>query len=104
MTLKRRESFPAASKASACIIAPVFLLIQRSTLLYCVSPRAPGSNTLLTYLLPDLWYFAISLFGVTWFQNHFAEGTPGVLRTVAFTALMVTLAELLTRLKLRLQL
>ncbi|MDE1177091.1 MAG: DUF5009 domain-containing protein [Edaphobacter sp.] len=66
--------------------------------------KPAGANTLLTYLLPDLWYFAISVLGVTWFHNHFSEGMPGVLRTVVFTAMIVAIAGVLTRAKVRLQL
>jgi heparan-alpha-glucosaminide N-acetyltransferase len=66
--------------------------------------RSAGSNTLLTYLLPDVWYFVLSALGITWFHTHLVWGTSGVLRAVAFTALMLALSALLTRLKIRLQL
>lgn len=66
--------------------------------------HAPGANTLLTYLLPDFWYFVIGALGITWFRDHFAAGAAGVLRAVIFTALMVAIAEVLTRARLRLQL
>jgi predicted acyltransferase len=66
--------------------------------------KPAGANTLLTYLLPDLWYFAISALGITWLQSHFAWGVPGVFRAIAFTALIIALAQLLTRAKVRLQL
>lgn len=66
--------------------------------------RAAGSNTLLTYLLPDLWYFLVSALGITWFGEHLTWGIPGLLRAVAFTALMLALTSLLTRMKIRLQL
>lgn len=66
--------------------------------------RAPGANTLLTYLLPDLWYFLIGTLGITWFQNHFAWRMPGVIRATIFTTAMVSIAALFARWKLRLQL
>jgi hypothetical protein len=66
--------------------------------------RAPGSNTLLTYLLPDIWYFVLAVLGITWFRTHLAWGMPGVIRSVVFTACIVAIAALLTRWKLRLQL
>jgi len=66
--------------------------------------RAPGSNTLLTYLLPDLWYFILGVLGITWFRTHLAWGFPGVIRSIVFTAFIVAVAALLTRLKVRLQL
>ena len=66
--------------------------------------KAPGSNTLLTYLLPDLWYFILGAFGITWFRTHLAWGFPGIIRSIVFTAFIVAIATLLTRMKLRLQL
>lgn len=66
--------------------------------------RPAGSNTLLTYLLPDLWYFVLSTLGITWFRTHFAWGLPGVLRSVLFTMFILAIAALLTRSKIRLQL
>lgn len=66
--------------------------------------RPAGSNTLLTYLLPDLWYFALSVAGFTWLDTHFNTGAAGVAKTLAFTLLMLAFAGVLTRAKLRLQL
>jgi len=66
--------------------------------------RPGGSNTLLTYLLPDFWYFIIGALGITWFRDHFAWGFPGVIRAVIFTAIIIGIAAVFTRLKLRLQL
>jgi predicted acyltransferase len=66
--------------------------------------RAPGANTLLTYLLPDIWYFVLAALGITWFRTHLAWGMPGITRSVVFTACIVAIAALLTRWKIRLQL
>lgn len=66
--------------------------------------RPAGSNTLLTYLLPDLWYFFFLAIGVTFLDTHLNSGTPGVFKTLVFTALMLSFAWLLTRAKIRLQL
>jgi heparan-alpha-glucosaminide N-acetyltransferase len=66
--------------------------------------RPAGSNTLLTYLLPDLWYFALSVAGLTWLDAHFNTGAAGVAKTLAFTLFMLAIAGGLTRAKLRLQL
>jgi heparan-alpha-glucosaminide N-acetyltransferase len=63
-----------------------------------------GENTLLTYLLPDLYYFLASAVGFTYFTTHASHGLPGVIRCVVFTALILSLSALLTRCKLRLQL
>lgn len=65
--------------------------------------RPAGSNTLLTYLLPDIYYFLAPLLGVAFFLGHWSAGLPGVLRSVVFTILILALAWLLTRWKLRMQ-
>ncbi|HEX4022290.1 MAG TPA: DUF5009 domain-containing protein [Acidobacteriaceae bacterium] len=66
--------------------------------------RPAGSNTLLTYLLPDFYYFLLGWIGVSYFDTHFAFGWPGVMRSVIFTAFILVLAGILTRLKIRMQL
>ncbi|WP_158941467.1 DUF5009 domain-containing protein [Granulicella sp. S190] len=65
--------------------------------------RPAGENTLLTYLLPDFYFFIASACGFTYFSKHANIGLPGVLRCMIFTALILALSALLTRLKLRLQ-
>jgi predicted acyltransferase len=66
--------------------------------------RPAGANTLLTYLLPDFWYFILGALGITWFRTHLAWGIVGVLRSIVFTAFILGVAALLTRWRLRLQL
>ncbi|HVZ84714.1 MAG TPA: DUF5009 domain-containing protein [Terracidiphilus sp.] len=66
--------------------------------------RSAGSNTLLTYLLPDLWDFALGALGIRFFETHWNRGLPGVAATVIFTVLLLLLSTALTRAKLRLQL
>ncbi len=63
--------------------------------------KPAGSNTLLTYLLPDLFYVAV---GTSYLSAAWQQGLPGVVKALVFTALMLALAALLTRLKIRLQL
>jgi heparan-alpha-glucosaminide N-acetyltransferase len=66
--------------------------------------RPAGANTLLTYLLPDFYYFIVAAIGFTYFDTHFNSGWPGVIRTIVFTACMLAISALLTRSKIRLQL
>lgn len=63
-----------------------------------------GANTLLTYLLPDFYYFAVSAIGLTYFEQHWTMGWHGVIRSVVFTIAMLGIAAALTRCKVRLQL
>jgi heparan-alpha-glucosaminide N-acetyltransferase len=65
--------------------------------------RPAGTNTLLTYLLPDFFYFLLSLFGITYFATHFNHGLPGVTKAALFTALMLAIAATLTKWRVRLQ-
>ena len=66
--------------------------------------RPAGANTLLTYLLPDFYYFLAAAVGFTYLETHLNYGWPGVLRSVVFTAFILAIAALLTRVKIRLQL
>ena len=63
-----------------------------------------GSNALLTYLLPDLWFFLLSAFGMTYLSTHLNFGLPGVLKAMLFTMLMVAMSSVLTKVRVRLQL
>jgi len=63
-----------------------------------------GANTLLTYLLPDFYYFILAAAGITYFENHFNYGWPGAVRSVIFTACILAISAVLTKWKVRLQL
>ena len=63
--------------------------------------RPAGSNTLLTYLLPDLFYFVL---GPAYLALSPDRGWPGVTRSLAFTAFILGISALLTRRGLRVQL
>ena len=63
--------------------------------------RPAGSNTLLTYLLPDLFYFCIGFLYLAVMPNH---GWAGVARSVGFTAFILGISALLTRKGVRVQL
>ena len=93
-----------------CIAASVLLF----TLLYWICDvkqwqrwaaiiRPAGSNTLTTYLLPDLWYFLLSAVGFTYLDAHFNVGWPGVIKTLIFTLFMLAAAAAFTKAKIRLQ-
>jgi heparan-alpha-glucosaminide N-acetyltransferase len=66
--------------------------------------RPAGENTLLTYLLPDFYYFITTLVGFTFIDQHFSTGVPGVARAIVFTLVMLAFSALLTRAHIRLQL
>jgi predicted acyltransferase len=66
--------------------------------------RPAGSNTLTTYLLPDLWDYMLAAAGIQYFDTHFNAGWPGAVWCAAFTAFILAVAALLTRWKVRLRL
>ncbi|MGB6973564.1 MAG: DUF5009 domain-containing protein [Terracidiphilus sp.] len=66
--------------------------------------RPAGSSTLLTYLIPDIYYFFVALTGTAYLQEHWNQGWPGVIRAAAFTVAMLLLAHAATRARLRMQL
>ncbi len=63
--------------------------------------RAAGTNTLLTYLLPDLFYFGI---GTRWLPLSYQSGWPGAMRSLIFTACILAVSTALTRMQVRLHL
>jgi heparan-alpha-glucosaminide N-acetyltransferase len=70
---------------------------------WAVIVRPAGSNTLLTYLLPDLWYFILSAIGFKYLDVHFNVGWSGVVKTLIFTLFMLAAADVLTKARIRLQ-
>jgi predicted acyltransferase len=62
--------------------------------------RPAGANTLLTYLLPDLFYSARA----SLLDAHFSTGWPGTAKSVVFTGVILAVAGLLTKWKVRMQL
>jgi heparan-alpha-glucosaminide N-acetyltransferase len=62
--------------------------------------RPAGANTLLTYLLPDFFYSACA----SLLDAHFNTGWPGTARSVVFTGVILAVAGLLTKWKVRMQL
>jgi hypothetical protein len=65
--------------------------------------QAAGENTLTTYLLPDLWYFLSISVGITFLDTHLIAGWPAVLKTIAFTLVILGMARFLTKLNVRLR-
>ncbi|HEX4066382.1 MAG TPA: DUF5009 domain-containing protein [Acidobacteriaceae bacterium] len=66
--------------------------------------RPAGSNTLLTYLIPDIYYFLVALTGTAYLQEHWNHGLPGVIRAIVFTVAMLLVAHAATRARMRMQL
>ena len=63
--------------------------------------KPAGSNPLLTYILPDIYYAILGLSHAGLIGD---EGWPGVIRAFVFTAFILGISALFTRMKIRLQL
>ena len=68
---------------------------------WALPAKPAGSNTLLTYLLPPL---CAAIFGREVLIARWNYGWPGACQAVAFTAGIVAISAILTRLKVRMQL
>jgi heparan-alpha-glucosaminide N-acetyltransferase len=91
---------------AACYLIYVglyFLCDVKEKTAWAAPVRSSGSNTLMTYLLPDFWYFGIAAIDFVWLGNHINSGMVGVLRTVLFTVVMLALSTWLTKRHVRLQ-
>ncbi len=63
--------------------------------------KAAGENTLLTYLLPDMFYFGVSM---RWLPVLWQSGAAGAVKALVFTGVMLGAATLLTNWRVRLAL
>lgn len=63
--------------------------------------KPAGTNPLLTYILPYIWY---AVAGFTIWPAVFNQGFPGVLRSVVFSLFILWVAGVLTRYQIRLRL
>jgi heparan-alpha-glucosaminide N-acetyltransferase len=84
-------------------VALYFVCDVKEKTAWAAPVRSSGSNTLMTYLLPDFWYFGIAAIDFVWLGNHINSGVVGVLRTVLFTVIMLGLSTWLTKRHVRLQ-
>ena len=66
--------------------------------------KPAGSNTLLMYLLPPIFYSLLALLGIDFLRTHFSEGWPGVARSAVLAVFFVAVTAVLTRCRVRLQL
>jgi len=95
------------ASSGAAVLA--FLLLYwicdlRASTRWAAFVRPAGENTLLTYLLPDLYFDLAACLGFTYLNHHFNAGLPGVVRSVVFTAFILAVAGILTRMRIHLQL
>ncbi|WP_263356439.1 DUF5009 domain-containing protein [Acidicapsa ligni] len=90
-----------AGAATLCFLLLYWICDVHKHTRWALPVKSAGSNTLLTYLLPDL--FDVTLGGLVIFQG-WDYGLPGVIKTLILTALMLCISTVLTKAKIRLQL
>ena len=91
------------SAAICCFIFPlVYWLVDVKGISRWAKFLDPaGKNPLLTYILP---YIIIALFGYSFWPEALSQGVPGIVRSFVFALLILGLAALLTKWKIRLKL
>lgn len=90
-----------AGAATLCFLLLYWVCDIRKHAGWALPVKPAGSNTLLTYLLPDIFYFA---FGSLAIVSHWQRGWQGVIKSFVFTGLILCFAAIFTRLKVRMQL
>ena len=93
------------SMALACAVyALLYWLVDVKNFARWTTPLAQaGSNTLLMYMLPYIFYSALALLGIDFLQVHLSEGWSGVARSAAVAVFLMGVTVLLTRMGLRLK-
>lgn len=91
------------SAAICCLLYPLvyWLVDLKGYRRWAAFLKPAGENPLLTYILPFIYY---ALAGFSLFPAPFNEGIWGILRSIIFSLLILGLASLLTRWRVRLHL
>jgi predicted acyltransferase len=66
--------------------------------------KPAGSNPLLAYILPSIFYALLGIFGITFLSNYFGEGLIGIFRSIIFSLIMLAVTALLSRIHIKLHL
>jgi heparan-alpha-glucosaminide N-acetyltransferase len=66
--------------------------------------KPAGENTLLTYLLPDIYAYLTAFVGFAYLDRYFQTGASGVIGSILFTFAILAVSAVLTRMQIRLQL
>jgi heparan-alpha-glucosaminide N-acetyltransferase len=90
-----------AGAAIVSFLSLYWICDVRSRIRWATFARPAGSNTLLTYLLPTI---CVAVFGRAVLVEQWSYGWFGVMQAALFTAAIVTLSAILSRLNVRIQL
>lgn len=93
------------SVAIACAVdALLYWLVDVKKITGWTALIAPaGSNTLLMYILPCIFYSMLAVLGIDYLQTHFIEGWTGVARSAVIAVCLMGVTGLLTRCGIRLK-
>lgn len=93
------------SLAIACAVyALLYWLVDVKRITRWTAPIASaGSNTLLMYMLPYIFYSTLSVLGIDALQTHLSEGWCGVARSGTVAVFLMGVTVMLTRMGLRLK-
>ena len=93
--------------AASCtfIFSLLYWLIDRKKISRWTNFFKPAaSNPLLTYIIPDIIYYATALMGIVIVPHVFRSGWPGILWSAFFAVAVMGIVILLNKMKLKLQL
>jgi uncharacterized membrane protein YhdT len=104
--LAKTQSTPSWCLISSGISAVLFILLYwlvdvKGITSWAKFVKPAGSNPLLTYLLPDIYYAIFTLYH---FSGIAGEGWPGAVRAFLFSLFILGISTVLTRMHVRLQL
>ncbi len=93
------------SVAIACVVyAMLYWLVDVKKITSWTMLIAPaGSNTLLMYMLPYIFYSVLAILGIDYLQTHFSDGWTGVARSAVVAVCLMGVTGLLTRCGIRLK-
>jgi len=89
-----------AGAATVFFLALYWICDMRHKTQWAALVRPAGANTLLTYLLPDIYFVTLGSIALPF---QWETGWGGVIKSAVFTVLMLGLAALLTKARVRLQ-
>ena len=94
------------SAAICCVIyAFLYWLVDLKKIIKWAKFLEPaGTNPLLAYLLPDIFYSIIWIFGINILSKYFGSGMVGIIRSLIFALVMLGLTAWLNKLHVRLHL
>jgi heparan-alpha-glucosaminide N-acetyltransferase len=107
--ISKIRATPTWCLASVGAAVLVFALLHwicdvKATTKWAFFVKPAGENTLLTYLLPDIYGYLMALVGFRYFESHLNAGLPGVVKSIVFTFVMLGISALLTQRRIRLHL